>query len=593
MASTSWQGFALPQVPASITTALAAFKNAVNAVTADLTITKNTTAALAALETDNLSTSQQLIKIALTEIQTSVNELLSGTGVYVLLVPVRRKVVLSPLVSSALAWVGIPELPKTTPSDACLSLAVTTEDQKILDYFRGVASADGGNQGFIRTVLESLNDAGDPNKPTLSAETYVAGAYLVAGAADYLSLVNFIATLTALFVPNRPAASLGTPDLPVPQNLKAQFTAGDTPTIRLTWDAIDSPVLIPTLDTSVTIDKICVVWSQDPSLLTQQSIFGIFGTNDVKLGTSIGTGKSIVEVIAVLDPNEMAFIDSLKVTSGSANYYALSYSLLVGEDATFNGTVRDLKYGKISNIAKITVPRQTAAVFTPRTALGVPPDWYRTPSTIDLVPAMGDVARLFNTWTSQASGFTTTFGDGFKTYITSLENAITAYEELATNITSLVARLTSVLGSHFDTAIAIRGFAGMGGKEFLASDLAAALSPSNTDPLRPAFDNNEFVVGVVALTTAPDAAGVAPVMSILNTLLLGLEATGNPIQAALAQIDVALRAEEEAVYGDIVPVKSVAPNMQTLLGTPNILNNNCSKQPPSTATFNDDFSIKK
>jgi hypothetical protein len=278
------------------------------------------------------------------------------------------------------------------------------------------------------------------------------------------------------------------------------------------------------------------------------------------------------EVIAWIDDLEPYYYDESELSPQTAYYYTLAY-----EYETYG-------YSKLSNIAKATTGKEGSR--SPKSSRGRPPDWQRTPSVIEVFPDLGKLVRNLSGQLTELTSYTDGYGDTMKAYVQSLETSARAYEARATSVKGSVDQLTALLGADPGIGMYVRGFSGKGGLKFFKQDLAEAFGASSKDENRPPFDADEFVTGFVILGAAPNAAGVAAVEESLGALFGGVSASKSAIQEALSKLDVALRLEENTVFGDDLAVPP-----ESIKGLPPIGNeedkSNCPKRIEMTVEFDD------
>lgn len=594
----AWKSFEVPKLPASLTAAATSLTSLTGTLTGVLKILQEVLTLISQLELLTLDITQTLIQTAIAAIESAIQALLSDTGAYLLLVPVRRKVVIPPIVTAALSKVGLPSIP---PVNISTDLIAVQTDVPV-----PVFSASGGNLGFQRTVVESLLDAGDANRPVLEPSDAVTGFYIVAGATDYGSMLSFMDGITAFMAQNRPATALDSPGLPIPQNVKSKLVASKTTAdlqAFIEWKFQEPLTQIPSFNLTCLVTQYAVIRSTDMRILTATTVQELFGTGTLTKGLSTGSGPAVIEVLDVIDYRGVNIITSYfdtAVSKGIVYYYALAYNMKVGgitDIASGGGT--ETGFRKISKVTKLYYPTKTRV---PRSISGNPPDWIRTPRAIDLVPPLGSLIDTFIRTLTQFGSFTTGASSMLKDYISFIGQEIQNFETLTARVTDAINRLQSLtkistegLGVHF------RSYSGVGGTPFLLQDLTAAMSAGNPDAQRPKYDlGTEFVCGVVVLAAAPSPALLAPVQLVLDTLFGG-GSSSNPITNAIAGIDVALRAAETAAFGpafNATITTTTAPALTTVTvaqpligadddGTKDL---NCPPAVSADITFSDDLS---
>ena len=544
----AWKSFQLPKVPGGITSAVDGLKTVASTTSTALTLVKGLVEALSATAVTSLSASQIAINVAVASIEAAVKALTEDTGVYVLLVPPRSKVIIPEAVKAALApSLFIAPTPAGLNTQAMFAGQTTTvQEDSIL---RGLFSATGGNAGFVRQVTESFDDLGDANRPQLADTDAVAGMYIVAGASNIASIIPFTNGMSSLLAPGRPTA-LDAPAMPTPQNLKAKVINGSA--VHLKWDFHPALIEIPALGTFAAVTEVAIIKSTSVKMLSATTCQGLFGSS--QLSSSAKTGDEKTEVVALIPHTGANFassvLDATEHKPGAGYYYAASYHVKLGtskELSTGGGT--DLGFLRLSNVVKVYFPKD--AHGTPRSVTGVPPDWYRTPRTIDLFPAVGDLLNQVAGLTAQLGQTTTGYGDLLKANVKVIEQQIQGYTDLAARLTATAASIASFSSINLGT-VSSRSFAGTGGVNFIKMDLVKAFGDTS-DPNRPPFDGDEFVSGVVILATTPNA------VALLNQILGSVSSGVSAVASALEAIDVELSVIETAAFNDDMTPHAASP----------------------------------
>jgi hypothetical protein len=544
----AWTTFALPKPPGSISTAVDGLKTVASTASTALSVVKNLVEALSATATTSLSVSQIAIQAAVVAIEAAVASLTQDTGVYVLLVPPRSKVIIPNAVRAALTQsLAVSPTPEGLNTQALFAGESTTNQEAAI--LRSMFSATGGNAGFVRAVLESFDDTGDANRPQLADTDAVAGMYIVAGATNFASIVPFTNGMSALMAPGRPTA-LDAPAIPCPQNLKAKVVAGSA--VRLQWTFQQPLVEIPALGTFAEVTEVAIIRSTSVKMLSASTPQELFGSNSLSKGML--SGDELTEVVDVVSYTgtdlKSTYLDSSEHKLGTGYYYAASFHVKLGTSKELNdGGGTDLKFPRLSNVVKVYFSQEDHG--TPRSIAGVPPDWYRTPRTIDLFPAMGALLDQVASFAVQVGDTTTGYGDLLKANVKVLEQQIKGYTDLATKLTAASSAISAFTTIDFGTASA-RPFSGTGGVNFVKKDIVKAFGDT-TDPNRPPFDGDEFVSGVVILATTPSA------IALLEKILGSVNAGASAITDALAEIDVVLATIEPAAFNDDMTVSTTPP----------------------------------
>ena len=572
----AWETLQLPKVPSPVTSAVDALKTIANTASTALTVVKGLIEAISAVIPVDLSAPQLAINAAVAVIEAAVKSLTEDTGVYVLLVPPRSLVLIPEAVKTAFSSTlfSQPTIEGLNVQAMFSGVAVTTHEAQIL---RGIFSATGGNAGFVRTVIESFDDLGDASRPILATTDAVAGFYVVAGASNIADLIPFTNGMSSLIAPGQPLA-LDPPAIPVPQGLKTKIVAGRD--VLLQWALQVTPVEVPVLGVFALITEVAIIRSTSVKMLSVGTTQELFGTTALTVGMTDGYGTKVIAVQA----DKGTYLDDEEHPPAATYYYAASFHIKLGTlTELVSGGGKDLGFTRVSNVSKTYLP--TEGHGTPRSVSGTPPDWIRTPRTIDLFPKIGGLLNQVSAITSQLGATTSGYSDLLKSAVKVIEQQIKNYETLATNLTSALSSISAIASINLGS-VSARPFSGTGGVPFVKKDIVKAFGDT-ADPKRPAFDGNEFVSGVIILATTPDA------IALLEQLLGSLGSSGSLILDALAKIDVALSALETAAFKDnMTPGAAAASSAAALLPQIGETDSYCYHSYAPSVTFDDSLSPK-
>jgi hypothetical protein len=596
-----WTNVALPIPPPELTGVLQTITDIGNATVAILNIIKTLLDTLANITID-LDPAKAILAAAIAAIEEGIKTLIEESGIYVLYVPVRRKIIVPPTVRQALDIVGLTDGIPYKSMDANLlvvQVRLVSQSAEALALLTS-SNGGGGNAGFFQTVVEATYDEKDSNRPQFGNTDYVAGLHIVAGAPDYLQLLSLLTALDGLLVP--PASTgLRASGLPVPQNLKVQpvMSLDGKPAALLNWDARTAYVEEATLDTSCLITHVAIIRSKSAGVLGINAPEKLFGTNKLTKGMVSPSDPDTV-VVDILDyadvtnPTPNTYNDySGGLEAGTVYYYHASYRLKVGTlDAVFSGgSTTDIGYYKLSNVAIAT-----ATTRPQRSSRGAPPDWIRTPSVVEMLPLVGDLAKLLLGTLNQFKASTTGQADNFKTYVAFLQTEMDRFAKILGAFAGLVSKLTQLSTASSAVGVYGRAYAGKGGVDFMLADLGASLSPSNDDPGRPPFDKGtEFVTGTTILIGGPSEAGVTAVATMINSLF-GLSSGGatSPLAQALAAIDVAITDAEQVQLGADLTAGTASTTTAALTGDVPLSDDDpgsCGPDETPAPVFGDDLGV--
>lgn len=529
------------------------------------------------------------------------SSLLSGVadnaGVYVLLVPIPKK--------SLLAVVSQPDTPSepgsnfvqfpTTNLLARLPAALAERlrsSPSFSSLFSETAVTVGGNPYFVKTVGESLYDAGDRNRPRFTADSYWAYTILMTGAYDLSVIVQAAAFFDRIF--NRTVGAIGS-SRQVSNVVPSTFRVG--PSGRgnypiLEWETVPaSRVLASFANARVTATEFAIIASTDFRAKTASTVDELFGTTTLTEGLTGVYGSRVIAVRAY-DGILSRYLDERELPSGKSVYYHIAFKTRIENDPSASpkpppgetdrrlgaprpteGAPVEVPYGPLSSCAEYPVRGQGEV------RLSKAPDWARSPSLAQLIPG---VDRLVDRATFALEELRSALARG-----TEGNNALLALlDQLADRLgteTDEVAvflrRIQNAVSSVPTSGIYASVRTGQGDTGRFLGDLVDALD-NESDENRPPFDvGDEFVTGVVLLTVGPDPSAIAAAFSAFGALfgppsssdaLAGVTSVPASVLASLSDIEQAL-VDQIRGGGSSTPASPVTfgPDMASRpLGTP-------------------------
>jgi hypothetical protein len=482
-----------------------------------------------------------LIKSLIEQLQQTVESFLEDYGAYTLYVPIRKRLQTN--------FLGLGDITPTWAGELGIfgsdASQVSPSNPELNEFLVMANRYAGGNAGFFQTVVESLYDRGDANRPQfLEEEDYVGGVVLVMGTAfDPLGLLDDIWTLGGLL-----AGPDTVPKAPRPQNLKARALEGigngEFSTL-LTWDAPETPITaLPDLGGIILIpERYAILRGRNTvGALSATSVVDLMGKRDISVGDTFSNSRMEVILEEEYDITKASYLDE-KITANSddAFYYAVAWKLKAygASESIDENTGTVLDYWYVSNIARV-VPYPTLQASTA-------PDWRRTSSVADLFPAF---ASLLRTLVAQLEAFivkTTSPVDALSNYVKFLQSEVARYEALSSRILDDVARMKAAFTMP-QAGVYLRTFQGRGGNDFFLTDLANSfLSGCAGRP--PFIRGTEYVTGVIILAGGPKLA-VDGLLTGLDWVLGTKSSTSDAHDAMLEQLGKTVEAIEEQFFGD-------------------------------------------
>lgn len=502
--------------------------------------------------TDPLSA---LIKALIEQLKQTVEGFLEDYGAYTLYVPIRKKLQTNFLGLGEVtpSWAG--EL-GIFGSDAS---QVEPKDPELNKFLVNANRYNGGNAGFFKTVVNSMYDEGDANRPQfLDDEDYVGGVVMVMGSAfDPLGLLDDIWTLNGLL-----AGPDTVPKAPRPQNLKARALEGvgnGVFSTLLTWDPPETPITaLSDLGGIILVpERYAILRGRNTvGAVSATSVVDLMGKRDLSVGDAFANGQMEVILEEEYNITKASYLDAdITSTPDDAFYYAVAWKLKAygASEPIDENTGTALDYWYISNIARV-VPFPTLPASTV-------PDWHRTSSVAELFPAF---AALLRTLVAQLEAYAAKLTnplDALSNYIDFLKSEIARYEAIISKLLDDVARLKLAFTMP-QAGVYIRTFQGYGGNDFFLSDLAGSFLPS--EPSRPPFvRGTEYVTGVVILAGGPKTA-VDGLITGLDWILGTKSSTSDEQDAMMEQLGKAIEEVESTYFGaDMQPAEPPSPGPDT------------------------------
>jgi hypothetical protein len=523
------------------------------------------------------------IKAIINAIKKAIESFLEDMGVYLLYVPIRKRLMTN--------FLGFGDITPEWASDSMLfsepQSAISADDPVLNEFIVNANRYNGGNGGFFRTVLESLSDEGDINRPQFDNDSdYVGGLIILMGTDfDPLGFLDDIWRLFGLFGDLFPDT---VPKLPRPKNLRGRAITkvlGGSFSVLLNWDPVEVP-LVHIEDLGGTMyypTRYAVIRvKNDVRALSAASVIDLMGTRKLSVGTKFNGGNAVIVAEEELDISSVSYIDSnVSATKDDAFYYAIAWKLTAynQDDTVSQDTGTPLDYWYISNVVRV-VPFPTLPTATP-------PNWIRTPSIASLFPPFADLLRRFVLELENLADKLLGVVDLLKQYVDFLKSEIARYEALINYILDEIAKLTAL----FDlptAGIYMRTFKGKGGNIFFETDLAKSLLPGY--PGCPPFNKgDEFVTGVIIMTGGylPDVEAFIAALE----LFFGGGGDGG-MSDLIAQLGEQVEQLEEVTFGDDMAVSEAkAPVQFDRSMCP--LNTCCNPQiPPEPVAFKANFTTK-
>lgn len=410
------------------------------------------------------------------------------------------------------------------------------------DAYASLIDKTGGNRSFFSSFVTTLNDVYDVNRPQYNDPTdAVTMTVMLLGAASFTQLVETAAAFNRVF---KPAGNgdLTSRAVPVPQNVRTRvigLPTAKTIGVRLDWDPAQdsySSPYFPSVDMQVL--KYAVIRTTDPSAMNTTNVLDYFSTQNLTTGLVSDDAAKSSKVIAIGTGSNSSYVDDDdSLTADKVYYYCVAWQVQVNE----RGTPTVMKWDRISNVVKTRVRAVSPS------QQGIPPDWVAYGSMIDLVP---DVAVQVETLIEEvrvigarnAGGASSSVLNGINLLEKNVAEFAARIDQLNARAQRLGAIFTSSIPGLYTTQIT-----GVGGNALLIGELANRLE-DKSDPNRPPYDDNEYVMGVCLVAGGPRITDIQPIIDFLAALFAPAAAK-SPLATVLTALNALVTQQETFVFG--------------------------------------------
>lgn len=522
------------------------------AIGTSLSIQKSILEILVALSTDILNLEATLVKAALDTVTNTIEEfLVDDAKIHALIVPPRK------------------QLPAHLASDSTPpSLETSWEINDKIDegtkrrfetIVKEAAQYDQGNYGFARTVIESLDDDTDLQRPQYGKNAAVFSIVVVAGAQSFVALYDLLSKLQKAFSAGLKSDSLIPPEVvKTPQNVRPTLIAAPEKTstaVCLQWE---NPPVVQTIagfnNTRVRIDEVSIVRGNNDKLATATTWGDVFAdAQPTALEEVEKIAENLLEVgetkiikTFAYDGIRNAYIDDdPDLEKDKDYYYFIAYRYSLSEPPPPEKSELDYQqqaYQQISNVVKV---RLEDGAETPSSKKGVKPDWHTHTSILDMFPDFKkfliQIKHFVSGFASYASGVNT----AMQSYIDFIDAEATRYLNYAEQLNTLAANLTGLdpaAGLYFTVIDSSEG-----GVEFFKQEVMRRLS-DESDSTAPPFFKSGVTAGVVLFAGAPNPANLQSVKDLAALLTADTQQTA--FQNAVNTIDRVVTALEDRLTDD-------------------------------------------
>lgn len=490
------------------------------------------------------------LQAAVAAVRELIDQLLLATGCYVLVVPVPKKALVDPrtvsdeqdrnLVNPTYFPVG-PFLRDLPPEQR----ARLYDRIDFAHLFDPTAANVGGNAYLIKTLAESLYDAGDVQRPRWRGEAYWASCQLVVGAIDYAQVANVLLYVDNLFggATTRGQNLSRSQTTLVPSALNATVAYPETsarPAVVLAWPALPIGRVLSSFESARLVPtRVAVIRSTDFRARNALRVTDLFGSADLAVGDEGQFGARVIAE-GTFDGVTNRYVDTGPFESGQEYHYHLAFKTRLevpGAQPVLND------YAALSPSATVRYAAGEAAPL----ATSRPPDWQRSPNVAQLIPALGQYLTLVKTYLDSFAAGSRTVTEYQQGYLQFLDRMIARYAQQADDVIGVAERIGEIFQAPTAAGAYVRFATGRGTVgNFFADFVEAVTDPG--DQGRPPFDDGtEFAAMLVFLGVGPDPAAAGASLAFLQALLAP-PSVPSPVVAAVEQIaQVTAQAEQAAL----------------------------------------------
>lgn len=436
---------------------------------------------------------ETVIRNALSQIDSFVQGIEGNVQCHAIMIPIRRKTV------------------RRGPDDSSLFDAYLSLDEPAYAYVAEMKTAKAGTKKFFSTLVASLADAGDINRPQFPSNYATTGVCLIAGAESLSDLQVPLRLFTNLFHGDGQRIPPSANTLPVVQNLKitpAGIRGGTGVVLR--WTPLPPRTNLPffTNDSIKAKEIFLIRTTEPPGITTWETLFpGVVPPDSRTNLPENATSK----VIARITNHGFAtsYTDMTNLLDPTKTYYftaCVRYTINDGE----------AQMGSLSNTVRVTRTNPS-----PSSRRGIPPDWIATPSLAALIPPLQRVTNLVRLEISRL-GSRTSSNSGAQQMmvqtVNQLDRLVQQWEATANQLSELTGRLNSITALNTPSGVyATLITKPSGGHEAWIAELSRRLADT-TDTTRPQLSDEAVVIGYVIMAGAPRLPDLSAVIALMKLL---------------------------------------------------------------------------
>jgi len=466
---------------------------------------------------------------ALQEIQDFIDGLAGNTTVHAIMIPIQKQYfgLYEPIPADALDGLALtPDYNTLLRLDAYPASVVNDITPDTISFINTAPTALGGNAGFYKELVLSLYDQGDFARPTFPPSYAVTGVAVIFGSSKLTDIYR-IAALFARGIKLGRNASLTARTSPVAAGLTAKICPIPTQNrigVILKWDPVPL-VLLKQLFSgeALVVTELIVVRATDPGFRQRwswQENFSREPSDDLKDLQSNPSGS--VKVIARLSNGTSNWVSATGNSLYTRNSYTdddpsleidKSYYYGVYLRVKINGTTQPI--GQCSNIVWVQYVNRVSA-----TRLSTPPDWFASPTLIQLFPLVQDILSLLKLLIQKYKTSTTSNSGAASMIIATIEmiERLLQEAERYANLFKELDDLLLALANANTSGIYVTSFdVATGGITAWTSELARRMS-NPSDSSRPPFDKGELTAGFVLVAGRPNKPELAGIKALFDLL---------------------------------------------------------------------------
>ena len=513
----SWKTLNLT-APSSAVNISGSVSTALNTVKFALTTTRTILNSISILNT-NLD---NLLQTSITNITNLLSSLNNNVGAYYLRIPPPKKGIFNFVANNE----NQDELGSnfvSIPREAMLNGLTEAEKTALRGShifetaFNPESNFSGGNRHILKTVIESLYDPNDQNKPNFNGQQYWAYGLLMCGASDITSIIpqlNFLNNLTGGSNNTTVNVNRNFTDVVV-QNIRTRISSQNTG-IVIEWDLPNLNQVLTSFDGS-TINpvEIALIRSEEFQARSARRVMDLFRDTNLTEGKE-GLYKAKVISIKRFDGITQRFIDqSAEIGKNYIYHVAVKTRITPPEDISSSTvetlpTPSEMAYNLLSNGSAITLTSANNSNLR-----GAPPDWERTTSVAVLFPAVNrllDVVKEQIDLLSQNAQQITQLNSSL---LQSIDNQINALEQKINELDLIAGQINSLFSSAPSAGIYINFATGQGALNTLLAKLTTEFNSEESPP----FLDDEYTAGVLMLLVSPDPSILEQSFNLLDGLI--------------------------------------------------------------------------